>query len=51
MTFNDIEELLIHKFGQGVIIRTENTGLQQAFQVAPELIVQVCEELRDNTNT
>lgn len=51
MTFNDIEELLIHKFGQGVIIRTENTSLQQAFQVAPELIVQVCEELRDNTNT
>ncbi|MBM3402999.1 MAG: NADH-quinone oxidoreductase subunit C [Bacteroidetes bacterium] len=50
MTFNDIEELLIHKFGQGVIIRTENTGLQKAFQVAPELIVQVCEELRDNTN-
>lgn len=51
MDFNEIKDLLINKFGQDVIISVENTGLQPALIIDSELIVAVCEELRDNTNT
>ncbi len=51
MDFNEIKDLLINEFGQDVIISVENTGLQPALIIDSELIVAVCEELRDNTNT
>jgi len=51
MNFDEITDLLRNKFGDGVIKAIENNGLQAALQIDPELIVQVCEELRDNNNT
>ncbi len=51
MNFDEITILLRDKFGDGVIKAIENNGLQAALQIDPELIVQVCEELRDNNNT
>lgn len=51
MNFDEITNLLREKFGADVIKAVENNGLQPALQIDPELIVQVCEELRDNTNT
>lgn len=51
MNFDVITDLLRDKFGEGVIKAIENNGLQAALQIDPELIVQVCEELRDNNNT
>jgi NADH-quinone oxidoreductase subunit C len=51
MNFDEITILLREKFGDGVIKAIENNGLQAALQIDPELIVQVCEELRDNNNT
>ncbi|MDP3468122.1 MAG: NADH-quinone oxidoreductase subunit C [Daejeonella sp.] len=51
MDFNEIKDLLTDKFGPAVITNVETNGLQPALQIDPELIVQVCEELRDNNNT
>jgi len=51
MNFNEIKDLLTDKFGQGVISAIEPMGLQPALLINPELIVQVCEELRDNNKT
>jgi len=51
MNFEEITSLLRHKFGENVITAIENNGLQAALQIDPELIVQVCEELRDNNKT
>ncbi len=51
MNFNEIKDLLTDKFGQGVISAIEPMGLQPALLIDPELIVQVCEELRDNNKT
>lgn len=51
MNFDEITDLLRNKFGDDVIKAIENNGLQSALQIDPELIVQVCEELRDNNNT
>lgn len=51
MNFDKIIELLQDKFGEGVIKAIEKNGLQAALQIDPDLIVQVCEELRDNNNT
>lgn len=51
MILDDIKKLLIAKFGEGVIEAEETTGLQPALIIAPELIAQVCHELRDNPAT
>jgi len=51
MTFDEIKILLTEKFGMDVIEDTENSGLQPAILVHPEMIIKVCEELRDNEKT
>ena len=51
MNFNEIKEFLSEKFGSDVIAGVESTGLQPALIINPDLIIQVCEELRDNKNT
>ena len=51
MIFNDIKELLIQKFGTGVILGQETNGLQAALLIAPDSIDAVCLELRDNNQT
>lgn len=51
MIFDDIKNILIAKFGDEVIAGEETTGLQAALLIAPELIEQVCLELRDNPET
>ena len=51
MTFDEIKILLTEKFGMDVNEDTENSGLQPAILVNPEMIIKVCEELRDNEKT
>lgn len=51
MTFDEIKTLLTDKFGLDVIVDTENSGIQPAILVHPEMIIKVCEELRDNDKT
>lgn len=51
MIFEDIKNLLVAKFGEGVIVGEETSGLQSALLIAPEKIAQVCLELRDNPAT
>ena len=51
MTFQDIEFLLVEKFGEGVIIAKETTGLQPALHINPDQIASVCLELRNNPET
>ena len=51
MIFEDIKNLLAAKFGEAVIVGEETTGLQPSLLIAPELITQVCLELRDNPAT
>lgn len=51
MSFDEIKELLLSKFGSEVIIGDERTGLQPALLVEPSRIADVCLELRDNETT
>lgn len=51
MSFEQIKVLLIAKFGEGVIVGEETSGLQPALLIDPERIVDVCRELRDNPKT
>ena len=51
MTFEEIKNLLINKFGSDIIIDEETTGLQPALIIQPDKIAEVCLELRDNANT
>ena len=51
MTFAEIKDLLITKFGTEVIIGEEVGMLQPALVIAPEKIADVCRELRDNPLT
>ncbi|EOR95849.1 NADH-ubiquinone oxidoreductase chain C [Arcticibacter svalbardensis MN12-7] len=51
MTFEEIKELLIAKFGQEVIVQEETNGHQPALVIAPDSISAVCFELRDNEKT
>ncbi|MBE9583730.1 NADH-quinone oxidoreductase subunit C [Mucilaginibacter sp. JRF] len=51
MTFDDIKELLVAKFGDDVITGEERSGMQPALLIAPDSIVDVCRELRDNPKT
>ena len=51
MSFEDIKQLLITKFGAEAIVGEETTGLQSALLIAPELIADICLELRNNPGT
>ena len=51
MIFADIKALLIAKFGGDVIVTEDTSGLQSALVIKPELIADVCLELRDNPQT
>jgi len=51
MSFEDIKQILIDKFGADVIEGEETTGLQPALLIAPDQIVDVCLELRNNSKT
>jgi NADH-quinone oxidoreductase subunit C len=51
MSFEEIKLLLIDKFGPGVVVGEETTGLQPALLIDPNLITEVCLELRNNPNT
>ncbi|OCX53279.1 NADH dehydrogenase [Mucilaginibacter sp. PPCGB 2223] len=51
MTFEDIKTLLTGKFGEGVVLGEETTGLQKALLIKPDRIADVCLELRDNPGT
>lgn len=51
MSFDEIKGLLLEKFGSDVIMDIQSGGLQPALIIKPELIVPVCEELRDNKHT
>lgn len=51
MSFDDIKDLLVQKFGDGVIVGEERGGLQPALLIAIERIADVCLELRNNPRT
>lgn len=51
MIFEDIKNLLIEKFGADVIVGEELGGLQPALLIAPDMIIEVCLELRNNSKT
>jgi NADH-quinone oxidoreductase subunit C len=51
MSIAEIKSLLIDKFGEGVVIGEETTGLQPALLINPDQIADVCLELRDNPQT
>ena len=51
MNLADIKSILIEKFGEGVIVGEETTGLQPALLIDPDRIADVCLELRDNPKT
>ena len=51
MTFEDIKLLLVEKFGPDVIAGEETGGLQPALLINPDLIADVCRELRNNSKT
>lgn len=51
MSFDEIKQLLIDKFGAGIIEGEETTGLQPALLIAPDKIIDVCLELRNNPKT
>ncbi|GAA4085592.1 NADH-quinone oxidoreductase subunit C [Mucilaginibacter panaciglaebae] len=51
MSFGEIKQLLIDKFGADVIEGDETSGLQPALLIAPDKITEVCLELRKNPKT
>ncbi len=51
MSFDEIKQLLIDKFGSEIIVGEETDGLQPALLIQPERIVDVCLELRNNPKT
>lgn len=51
MSFEEIRELIISKFGPEIIIKEETSGLQPALVIHPDKIAEVCLELRDNEKT
>lgn len=51
MNFETIKSLLVGKFGPGVIVDEQTTGLQPALVIAADQISEVCMELRDNEQT
>ena len=51
MSFENIKALLVEKFGVDVIIGEEPGVLQPALLIKPELIADVCLELRNNPST
>ncbi|MEJ6979359.1 NADH-quinone oxidoreductase subunit C [Pedobacter sp. P351] len=51
MGFEEIKELIITKFGPGILIKEETSGLQPALVIHPDRISDVCLELRDNEKT
>jgi NADH-quinone oxidoreductase subunit C len=51
MSFEDIKNLLIEKFGDGVVVGEETNGLQPALIINPDDIAAVCLELRNNPKT
>ncbi len=51
MTLAEIKDLLIAKFGNEVVLSELTTGLQHALVIKPDMIAEVCLELRDNAQT
>jgi NADH-quinone oxidoreductase subunit C len=51
MSFDEIKQFLLAKFGPEVVTGEETGGMQPALLIAPERIADVCLELRDNPAT
>lgn len=51
MSFDEIKQILLEKFGAEVIADVQTGGLQPALLINPDFIAEVCEELRDNEHT
>jgi len=51
MSFEEIKNLLINKFGEDITVGEETTGLQPALLIQPDRIAEVCLELRNNEQT
>jgi NADH-quinone oxidoreductase subunit C len=51
MSLDEVRLLLIDKFGDDVVIAVDTSGMQGSIQIKPQLIAEVCLELRDNQKT
>ncbi|MFD0751558.1 NADH-quinone oxidoreductase subunit C [Mucilaginibacter calamicampi] len=51
MSFENIKQVITDKFGAAAIVGEETGGLQPALLIAPDLIADVCLELRNNPLT
>jgi NADH-quinone oxidoreductase subunit C len=51
MSVEEVKQLLVDKFGSGIIVGEEIGGLQPTLLIAPDDIANVCLELRDNSKT
>jgi len=51
MSLEEIKTILVHKFGEGIVIGEEPEGLQPALLIDSDRIVEVCRELKDNPKT
>lgn len=51
MTFSEIKQLLVDKFGTDIIVKEDLSGLQPSLSILPDRIAEVCLELRDNKQT
>ncbi|MBD1362766.1 NADH-quinone oxidoreductase subunit C [Mucilaginibacter sp. ZT4R22] len=51
MSFDEIKLLLTDKFGEGIIVGEERTGMQPALLIDADRIAEVCLELRNNPRT
>jgi NADH-quinone oxidoreductase subunit C len=51
MTFQEIKELLVNKFGEAVVVKESPELLQPQLTVKREMITEVCQELYSNEKT
>ncbi len=51
MTFENIKNLLIQKFGEAVILKADAAAMQPSITVPVEQIAAVCQELHENEQT
>ena len=51
MTFAEIRNLLVEKFGSEVIVKEITEGVQPQLQIKTKLITKVCKELLENSST
>ncbi len=50
MTFPELKHLIVTKFGESTVIRSEEEALQPSLTIQTEKLGEVCQELQENEN-